>query len=74
MGPIVCKADLTFLHEPEQFLNAYVDELGRVIARVWEFTLRGDYMNFATWYVDGTKYTARALADLLLRSLGETSG
>lgn len=68
MGPIVCKADLTFLHEPEQFLNAYVDELGRVIARVWEFTLRGDYMNFATWYVDGTKYAGPAALATLPRA------
>lgn len=55
-GPVICKADLTFMHEPEQFLNAYVDELGRVLARVWEFTLRGDFLAFANIYVDGTKY------------------
>lgn len=55
MGPVICKADLTFQHNPEQFLNAYVDELGRVIARIWEFSLRSDFMNFVPWFVDGTK-------------------
>lgn len=55
-GPVICKADLTFMHEPEAFLNAYVDELGRVMARVQEFTLRGDFMSFSNVYVDGTKY------------------
>lgn len=64
-GPVICKADLTFQFNPEQFLNDYVDELGRVIARVWEFTLRGDYMAFSNWYVDGVKYSGpNALATL----------
>lgn len=57
MGPVICKADLTYMHEPEKFLNDYVDELGKVIARVWEFSLRADLMYFANWYVDGVKYT-----------------
>jgi hypothetical protein len=64
-GPVICKANLTFQHMPEQFLNDYVDELGKVIARVWEFTLRGDYMGFVNWYVDGVKYPGpNALATL----------
>lgn len=64
-GPVICKADLTYQHEPDTFLNAYVDEMGRVIARVWEFTLRGDYMYMANWYVDGVKYSGpNALATL----------
>lgn len=64
-GPVICKADLTFQHTPEKFLNDYVDEMGRFIARVWEFTLRGDYMYFANFYVDGTKYSGpNALATL----------
>jgi hypothetical protein len=64
-GPVLCKANFTFQHAIDQFLNDYVDELGKVIARVWEFTLRGDYMYFANWYVDGTKYAGpNALATL----------
>lgn len=56
MGPVICKADLTYMHEPEQFLNDYVDELGKVIARVWEFSLRADHIFFGNIYVDGVKY------------------
>lgn len=56
-GPVICRENLTFQHTPEQFLNSYVDEMGRVIARVWEFTLRRDYVNFGNVYVDGTKYS-----------------
>lgn len=64
-GPVICKADLTYMHEPEQFLNDYVDEIGRFNARVWEFSLRADLMYFANWYVDGTKYSGpNALATL----------
>lgn len=65
MGPVICKADLTYQHNPETFLNAYVDELGRVIFRVWEFTLRADHLFFGNWYVDGVKYSGpNALATL----------
>lgn len=64
-GPVICKADLTYLHEPEQFLNDYVDEMGRYMARVWEFSLRADMLSFANWYVDGVKYAGpNALATL----------
>lgn len=56
-GPVICKENLTFQHSPEEFLNGYVDEMGRLIARVWEFTLRRDYVNFGNVYIDGTKYS-----------------
>jgi hypothetical protein len=70
-GPVICKADLTFQHEPERFLNDYVDEMGRLIARVWEFTLRGDLMTFANWYVDGVKFAGpNAVATLPQASQG----
>lgn len=55
-GPVICKADLTYMHEPEQFLNDYVDEMGRLIFRVWEFSERADHVNFGNIYIDGTKY------------------
>lgn len=59
-GPVICREQLTFQHNPETFLNAYVDELGKVIARIWEFSLRADYLGFANIYVDGTKYAGPA--------------
>lgn len=55
-GPVICKENLTFQHAPERFLNSYVDEMGRLMARVQEFTLRGDYTTFVPWFVDGVKY------------------
>lgn len=54
-GPVVCKKHLTFQHAAEKFLNEYVDQMGGFVARVWELTLRRDYLNFASIYVDGVK-------------------
>lgn len=56
-GPVICRENLTFQHNPGAFINSYVDELGRVLARVWEFSLRQDYIKFGNVYVDGTKTT-----------------
>jgi len=55
-GPVLCKRDFTFQHDIEAFLDGYVDEMGRYITRVWEFTLRADYMYFGDVFVDYQKY------------------
>lgn len=51
-GPIICKQNLLYQHAAEAFVDKYVLEMQRYIARVWEFTLRGDYINFVPWFVD----------------------
>lgn len=51
-GPEICRRELDFIHNPEQFLNGYVDELGRCSKRIYEFSLREDYMNFGDIFVD----------------------
>lgn len=76
MGPVICKADLTYMHEPEQFLNDYIDELGKVIARVWEFSLRADHIYFGNIYIDGVKYTgpnALATAPRAFQGISQTN-
>lgn len=55
-GPVLCKRDFTFQHDIEDFLNGYVDEMGRYMTRIWEFTLRDDYMNFGDVFVDYEKF------------------
>lgn len=55
-GPVLCKRDFTFQHDIDEFLNGYVDEMGRYIMRAWEFALRSDYMAFGDIFVDYTKY------------------
>lgn len=75
-GPVICKADLTYMHEPEQFLNDYVDEMGRYIMRVWEFTLRADHIYFGNIYVDGVKYAgpnALATAPRAFQGISQTN-
>lgn len=75
-GPVICKENLTFQHNPEAFLNAYVDEMGKVIARIWEFTLRADYLGFGNIYVDGVKYAgpnAIATAPRAFQGLSQSS-
>jgi hypothetical protein len=57
LGPVLCKRDFTFQHDIEDFLNGYVDEMGRYITRIWEFALRADYMDFGDVFVDYVKYS-----------------
>lgn len=52
-GPVICKDSLTFQHQPEQFLNAYEQELSKRAKRSWEFEMRRTYMVFAEKWVDG---------------------
>lgn len=54
-GPIICREHLQFQHAIDDFISGYVDELGQVMARTWEFALRGDVMRLGDWMVDGTK-------------------
>lgn len=51
-GPVICKKNLVFQHAATKFVNEYVMQMQRYIARVWEFSLRRDYMNFVPWFVD----------------------
>lgn len=54
-GPVICKENLQFQHAIDEFISGYVDELGQVLARVWEFAIRGEVMAFSDWFVDGVK-------------------
>jgi hypothetical protein len=56
-GPIICREHLQFQHAIDDFIEGYVDELGQVMARTWEFGIRGDVMRLGDWFVDGTKTT-----------------
>jgi len=51
-GPVVCKKNLVFQHAAEKFVNGYFDQMQGYMARVWEFSLRRDYLNFVPWFVD----------------------
>lgn len=56
-GPVLCREHFTFQHAIRDFIEGYVDELGQVLARTWEFGIRGDIMRLGDWFVDGTKTT-----------------
>lgn len=54
-GPVLCKEHFQFQHSIDDFIAGYVDELGKVLARTWEFGIRGDVMRLGDWFVDGSK-------------------
>lgn len=54
-GPVLCREHFQFQHSISDFISGYVDELGSVLARVWEFGIRGDVMRLGDWFVDGAK-------------------
>lgn len=75
-GPVVCKKHLTFQHAAEKFLNEYTEQLGGFLARVWELTLRRDYLNFVPIYVDGVKVSgpnALATAPRAYQDISQTN-
>lgn len=38
-GPVVCKKDLEFSHDPDDFLRGYVEEISKYAQREWELNL-----------------------------------
>jgi hypothetical protein len=54
-GPVLCKEHFTYQHAIDDFISGYVQQLGQVLARTWEFGLRGDVMRLGDWFVDGVK-------------------
>lgn len=56
-GPVLCREHFQYQHAIDDFISGYVDELGQVLARTWEFGLRGDVIRLGDWFVDGTKVT-----------------
>lgn len=51
-GPVICKKNLVFQHAAQKFVDGYIAQMQAYMARVWEFTLRRDYLNFVPWFVD----------------------
>lgn len=46
-GPVVCKKDLDFSHDPETFLTAYVQEMAKRAKRQWELWLEANHVRLS---------------------------
>ena len=53
-GPVVCKDDLTFDHNVETFIRAYIEEMTKRSQRSWEKRYETLYMKFASKVSVGT--------------------
>lgn len=51
-GPVICKEWLMYAHQAERFVNLYVEQIQKYVARVIEFSIRREYINFVPWFVD----------------------
>lgn len=51
-GPVICKEYLTYAHRAQEFINKYDEEMAGYIARVIEFAVRREYVNFVPHFVD----------------------
>ena len=51
-GPVICKQYLEHAHAAGRFVDGYVEEMQKYIARVIEFSIRREYINFVPWFVD----------------------
>jgi hypothetical protein len=51
-GPEICREKLDFIHNPGEFVNGYVNEIGRASKRIMEFGFREDYLYFSDVFVD----------------------
>lgn len=54
-GPVICKENFTYQHNPGAFINGYIEEMSNRLSREFEFAFRSDLMNLGNVYVDGTK-------------------
>lgn len=46
-GPIVCKKDLEFSHDPDDFLRGYVEEISKYAQREWELNLERHHVRLS---------------------------
>lgn len=56
-GPVICRENLQFLHNPGEFISAYIDEMGLYVARAFEFAFRSDLMAFGDWFYGNSNGT-----------------
>lgn len=76
-GPVICRDQFKYQHDIDDFIEGYIDEMGKHNARVWEFAIRSDFNAFADWWTDSTKTVGpsaistapRAFQDLSLTTL-----
>lgn len=74
-GPVICKEQLQFLHNPGGFITGYMDEMGLYMSRVFEFAFRSDLMAFGDWFSNGTKTSGpNAIATVGIPSQGLSQG
>ena len=46
-GPVVCKKDLEFSHDPDDFLRGYVEEISKYAQRQWELNLEHHHVRLS---------------------------
>lgn len=46
-GPVVCKKDLEFSHDPDDFLRGYVEEISKYSQREWELNLERHHVRLS---------------------------
>lgn len=66
-GPLLCRDELPFIHNPDEMLGAYLEELKKLAVRIKTNRLREHLISYSTKYVaiqnfSSTKTTGAALA------------
>lgn len=72
-GPLLCKDDLYFDHQPEAFLEGYIQNLANYVRLDWEYHLQRTYARKVPIYVASSTFGTPVAANSTLTAAAATS-
>lgn len=72
-GPLLCKDDLYFDHQPEAFLEGYIQNLANYVRLDWEYHLQRTYARRVPIYVASATFGTPVAANATLTAAAATS-
>lgn len=72
-GPLLCRDDLYFDHEPTQFIDGYITNLANYVKLDWDYHLERQYSTRVPIYVASAGFTTPTAANSTLTAPAATS-
>lgn len=72
-GPLFCRDDMYYDHEPEQFVDGYITQLANFVRLDWDYQLERRYHSFVPIYVAGAGFYTPTAANATLTAPQATS-
>jgi len=72
-GPLLCRDDMYFDHEPAQFIDGYINQLANFVRLDWDYQLERKYSQFVPIYVARSAFGTPTAANSTLTAPVATS-